>query len=841
MSIESGMRLGRYEIRSLLGAGGMGEVYLAQDTMLERTVALKVLPAELAADENRMQRFIREAKTASALNHPNILTIHEIGQQDEHHFIATEFIEGESLRQHMTRSRMGLRETLDVISQVASALAAAHQAGIIHRDIKPENIMLRRDGVIKVLDFGLAKLVATTPQEDTDAEAPTMTKVVKTDPGIVMGTANYMSPEQARGMEVDARSDIWSLGVVLYEMVAGRLPFEGKTTSDVIATILHHEPPSLLLYRPNMPAELERIVEKTLTKDVEERYQLAKELNVDLKRLKQHLEIEAELERSITPEEGARRAGIPTATGGRTPAISGTTKAAAAQTAEGSTTRTISSAEYIVREIKQHKRGAFVMLATIVLAVGAIFAYVSYSNTRAQAISSVAVLPFANVSGDSNMEYLSDGISERLINALSQLPQLKVIARSSAFKYKGKEVDPKEAAKALGVQAIVTGRVVQRGDNLQVSAEMVDARQGTQLWGEQYSRKVTDVQAVQEDIARTIAEKLRLRLTGTQEQQLAKRATANPEAYQLYLNGAFYRRKGGYENGRKALDYYNQVVTLDPNFALAWAGVADAYRYFAAGGVMDPKEANPKAKAAAQKAVELDETLAEAHVALGLVKLDEWDWAGTEREFKRAIELNANLADAHFRYANYLSNIGRHAESLAEIKRAQELDPLRIQMRAQEGAVLYFARRYDEAAQQLQGVIKIEPTFSFAHVYLGYAYLMKGMYKEAIAEYQTQLSLEGETTSTLCYLGYALAQSGKRSEAQATLDKLKTTKAYVSPAELAVLYAGLGDKEGAIASLEKAYAAHDLQMQYLKVEPHYDSLRGDPRFQDLMRRVGLPQ
>ena len=841
MSIAVGTRLGRYEIRSLLGAGGMGEVYLAQDTTLERTVALKVLPANVADDENRMQRFIREAKTASALNHPNILTIHEIGQQDEHHFIATEFIEGESLRQQITRSRMGLRETLEVISQVASALTAAHHAGIIHRDIKPENIMLRRDGVIKVLDFGLAKLVATTPQEDTDAEAPTITKVVKTDPGIVMGTANYMSPEQARGMEVDARSDIWSLGVVLYEMVAGRLPFEGKTTSDVIATILHHEPPSLLLYRPDMPTELERIVEKTLTKDVEERYQLAKELNVDLKRLKQHLEIEAELERSITPEEGARRAGVPTATGGRAPAISGTTKAAAAQTAEGSATRTISSAEYIVSEIKQHKRGALVALATIVLALGAIFAYVSYSNTRAQAISSVAVLPFANVSGDPNMEYLSDGISESLINALSQLPQLKVIARSSAFKYKGKEVDPQEAAKALGVQAIVTGRVVQRGDNLQVSAEMVDARDKTQLWGEQYSRKVTDVQSLQEEIARTISEKLRLRLTGTQQQQLAKHATANPEAYQLYLNGVFYRRKGGYENGKKALDYYNQVVRLDPNFALAWAGVADAYRYFAAGGVMDPKEANPKAKAAAQKAVELDETLAEGHVALGLVKLDEWDWAGAEREFKRAIELNANLADAHFRYASHLSDIGRHTEALTEIKRAQELDPLRIQLRAQEGAALYFARRYDEAIQQLQSVIKIEPTFSFAHVYLGYAYLMKGMYKEAIAEYQKQLSLEGETTSTLCYLGYALAQSGKRTEAQAMLDKLKTTKEYVSPAELAVLYAGLGDKEGAIASLERAYAAHDLQMQYLKVEQHYDSLRSDPRFVELMRKVGLPQ
>jgi len=345
---------------------------------------------------------------------------------------------------------------------------------------------------------------------------------------------------------------------------------------------------------------------------------------------------------------------------------------------------------------------------------------------------------------------------------------------------------------------------------------------------------------LQEEIARAISEKLRLRLTGTQEQQLVKRATANPEAYQLYLNGVFYRRKGGFENGRRALDYHNQAVTLDPNFALALAGVSDAYRYLAAGGVMDPKEALPKARAAAQKALELDETLAEAHVALGLVMLDEWDWAGAEREFKRATELNSNLADAYFRYTSYLSFMGRHTEALAKIKRAQELDPLRIQLRGQEGNALYFARRYDEAIQQLQSVIKLEPDYGFAHVVLGYAYAIKGMQREAISEYQKQISIDGETTSTQCYLGYALAMSGKKGEAHAILDKLKSTKQYVSPAEFAILYAGLGDKDGAIASLEKAYAAHDLQMQALKVDPHYDSLRSDPRFIELMRKVGLP-
>jgi serine/threonine protein kinase/TolB-like protein/Flp pilus assembly protein TadD len=845
MPINAGTRLGRYEIRSSLGAGGMGEVYLAYDTSLRRQVAVKLLPAEFTQNKLRLSRFEREAYAASSLNHPYILTIYEIGEQGGQHFIATEYIEGESLRHHMARTRMELREVLDVASQVTSALSAAHQAGIVHRDIKPENIMLRQDGFVKVLDFGLAKLadaaVAAQP-EATDAEAPTKTKVVNTEPGVVMGTASYMSPEQARGLEVDARTDIWSLGVMLYEMVAGRLPFEGATTTDVLTMILHREPPSLLLYRKDVPAELERIVEKALTKEKEERYQLAKDLGLDLKRLKQRLEMEAELERSITPEEEARQASGRLSVGSREPAISGTTQAAAAApTAEASAAHTVSSAEYVVGEIKRHKRGALLVLATLLIAVAATFAYNYFARGGRTAIGSIAVLPFTNTSGDANMEYLSDGISESLINALSQLPQLKVIARSSAFKYKGKEVDPQEVAKALGVQAVVTGRVVQRGDNLQISAEMVDVRDKTQLWGEQYSRKLTDVQAVQEEIARTISEKLRLRLSGAQEQQLAKRATANPEAYQLYLNGVFYRRKGGLENGRKALDYYNQAVALDPNFALAWTGVADAYRYLQANGVLDPKEAHPKAKAAAQKALELDEGLAEAHVALGLIKMDEWDWAGAEHEFNRATELNPNLAEAHHRYSVYLTNVGRHTEALAEIKRAQELDPLRIVLRDQEGAALYFARRYDEAVQQLQNVIKLDPDDRFAHAYLGYTYEAKGMYAQAIAEYQKRIRIEGETTSTLCYLGYALAMSGKRSEAQAILDKLKTTKEYVSPAELAVLYFGLGDKEGALTSLERAYAAHDLQMQSLKIDSHYDSLRSDPRFQDLLRRVGLPQ
>ncbi|MBA3319992.1 MAG: winged helix-turn-helix domain-containing protein [Pyrinomonadaceae bacterium] len=514
--------------------------------------------------------------------------------------------------------------------------------------------------------------------------------------------------------------------------------------------------------------------------------------------------------------------------------------ATSATTAKASAAHAASNAKYVVGSVKRHRRGALLVLATTVIAAAiAAFAYLKYFDGRSQAITSVAVLPFANASANQNLEYLSDGISENLINALSQLPQMKVIARNSAFEYKGKDADPQEVAKALGVQAILTGRVMQRGDDLVVSAELVDARDRTQVWGGQYSRKATDIQAIQEEIARTISEKLRLRLSGAQEQQLTKRATENTQSYQFYLNGLFNLRMGGFENVRRALDYFNQAVTLDPNFALPWVGVANANRYLTFHSLLDPKEPLAKAKAAAQKALELDETLAEAHVALAGIKQDEWEWAGAEHEYKRAIELNPNLAEAHNRYAQYLATMGRHTEALDENERAQELDPLRLGLRRQEASFLYLARRYDEALEKQQQAVKMESDFRYSHFNLGLMYAAKGMYEQAINEYQEFISIEGETTNSQIYLGYALAMSGKRSEAQAILDKLMRTKEYVSPAELAVLYVGLGDKEWAIASLEKAYAAHDIRLQYLKVDPYYDSLRSDPRFAALIRRMNL--
>ena len=836
ISLSPDTPFGRYEIRSLLGVGGMGEVYLAYDSQLRRQVAIKLLQTELTKNKVRLARFEREAYAASSLNHPNIMTIYEIGEQNGKHFIAAEYIDGESLRQHMTRSRMELREMLAIVSQVADALSAAHEAGIIHRDIKPENVMVRRDGYVKVLDFGLVKLAQETEVEaELNTEAPTIGALVDTEPGVIIGTAQYMSPEQARGLEVDARSDIWSLGATLYEMVAGKRPFEGATTTDVLAMILQREPPSLLLYQSQLPAELERIVEKTLAKKREERYQNAKDLSVDLKRLKQRLAVDAELERSVTPEEEARRTGAGAAITGMSSKTIATTKATGAA-------HTVSSAEYVVNEIKRHKVAAVLVLATIVLASLAALVYYRYSGARTAEISSVAVLPFINQSGDPNMDYLSDGITESLINNLAQLSSLKVISRGSVFKYKGKEVDPQEVARALGVRAIVTGRVMQRGDQLQVSAELVNVSDKTQMWGDQFNRKVMDTLAVQTEISQQIAGKLRLRLTNAEQQQLVKDTKVNPEAYEQLLKGRFYRQKApSRENLTKAIECFNQAIAIDDKYALAYALLSRTYRQMGANSYLDPKEAMPKAETAARKALELDEGLAEAHYAMAYIKQDAWNWLGAEQGFKRAIELSPSTAGAHSEYAQFLSVMGRHDQAISEIKRGSELDPLYIPWHVKLGYLYYFARQYSQAVEQLKKTLEMDKNYGNTHTTLGYTYNAMGQYKDAIAELEESLRLRGDNTSDQCFLGYALAKAGRRNEAEAILKRLETTKEYVSPPELAIFYVGLGEKEKALSALERAHARHDLQMQFLGVAPEYDALRSEPRFQELIRKVGLPQ
>jgi serine/threonine-protein kinase len=841
MTIAAHTKLGRYEILSQLGAGGMGEVYLAEDNRLHRKVAFKVLPDNFAADFERLRRFEQEARAASTLNHPNILTVYEFGFESDIHFLATELIEGETLREVMNGGELFLSEALNIAEQTAFALSAAHAAGIVHRDLKPENIMIRRDGIVKVLDFGLAKLLENKAFSP-DAEAETRA-LVKTNPGVVMGTAAYMSPEQARGKDTDARTDVWSLGVLIYEMVGGKTPFASETTNDVIASILKSEPPLLSHSVSDVPNDLEKIVGKCLRKNRDERYQNIKDLQIDLKDLRQELEFQNKLERSVAPNKNSANT-IDKNLEAQTQILEAewTGASVAATSTKDSIAPSPSSAEYVVSEIKQHKRGFLAALSILILAAVS-FGYWLYANrsvsTDSKQINSIAVLPFENGSGDAGLDYLSDGLSESLIDKLSQLSQLKVIARNSSFKYRGASIDVQDVANKLGVQVIVMGKIARVGDNLTVRVEMINASENRQLWSEQYNRKSADLISVQQEIAQTASEKLRLKLSGAQEQQLAKRETVNPQAYELLLKGRFYGNAAGSDSLHKAAEFFEQAVEADPNYALAYAELAWMNIALSGNSLVDPKIYLPKAETALRKAMELDENLSQAHLALARFRANKLEWQEAEPEYRRAIELDPNYAEAHARFGGFLTNLGRHDEAIAEAKRAIELDPLNFGTSV--GYRLAFARRYDEAITQLKRQIEFDPSQDFTHLVLGYVYSGKGMYKEAVNEFQEAIRLGDKSTSSQIYLGAAYARGGEREKAQAILKQLKTGKEYVSPGELAILYGALGDKEAAFQSFEKAFAEHDLQLQFLKVDPAYDPLRDDSRYQDLIRRVGLPQ
>jgi eukaryotic-like serine/threonine-protein kinase len=824
--------LSHYRIISRLGAGGMGEVFLAEDTHLGRRVAVKVLPAAFTGDAERLRRFEQEAKAASALNHPNIITIHEIGHASGEHFIVTEYIAGRTLRERL-RDAMKLTEALDIAAQAAGALAAAHEAGIVHRDIKPENLMLRPDGYVKVLDFGLAKLVEQRPVE-VDSLAPTVAKV-DTEPGVLLGTVQYMSPEQARGLQVDSRSDIFSLGVVLYEMVAGRRPFMGETKTDIILAIVDKEPPPLSEYVPDAPQELERIVSKALRKDREARYQHIKDLLLDLRDLKQELEFRAKLARTAPSDASVRGPAVDSV---RQTEIA-TARLEAVPTGQELIARTASSAERVVGEIKRRKRGVIVSL--LLLAVTAAAAYFIRQALRPRAITSIAVLPFVNVSGDKDDNHLSDGLSESLIDALSALPDLKVIARSSSFRYRGSEVDAQETARALGVEALVMGRVARRGDVLQVRAEFVDMRERANLWSRQYSRRADDLLAVQAEIAEEIAGKLRARPLIGQQPQVARSGTDKPAAYELFLKGRYFRYQGGAANRKRAVEFLNQAVAFDPDYAPAYAQLSANYRLLADAGAVDPKEGMVRAEAAALRALDLDPNLAEAHLALANVRLNALRWEDAEREYRRAVELNPNLAPAHSGYSYFLSLVGRHDEAVAEVRRAKELDPLSPGVSADLGYRLFFARRHDEAVAALKQALELERGDPAVHHFLALVYTAQRRYPEAFAAYDEAIKLGGDGPSLQIYLGYTHAKAGEAAKARAILKQLEATNRYVSPAELAVLLAALGEREQALASLEKAQAAHDLQLQFLGVDPGYDALRDAARFKNLMNLTGLSE
>ncbi len=832
---RAGDRLGRYTIKSLLGSGGMGQVYLAEDEQLRRRVALKVLPGNLADNADRMRRFVQEAQAAAALNHPNIAHIYEIGADGGTNFIAMEFIDGVTLRELIHRQQTDLAKLLRHLQHVAEGLAKAHAAGIVHRDLKPDNIMVTREGHAKILDFGLAKLIEPSRASSLSAEElsamPTAMMPQPSLPGTVIGTVGYMSPEQAQGRvnEIDHRSDIFSFGCILFEAATQHRPFKGKDALDSLHHIVHAPTPLIKDLNPVAPDELQRIVRRCLAKDPDERYHSIKDVAIELKDLRRELKASAESTTSPTSDFQ-------------------TAFQSAASTSISPTPP--SSAEYIVSSIQRHKMAtALIAILTIAAVAGGIVATRVFLNGRnpETAVESIAVLPFENQNRDADTEYLSDGLTESIINSLTQIPNLKVIARGSAFRYKGRNVDPMIAGHELGVRAIMTGRLLQRGDNLVVSAELMDIRDNKQLWGEQYERKVSDLLTVQREIAKEISSSLRLKLSAPEESRITKRYTDNPEAYQLYLKGRFYWNKRTEEGVRKALDYFQQAIDKDPTYALAYTGIADCYSLETLHidvGSLSPNDAGPKAKAAAMKALQLDDSLAEGHTSLAFVKLIfDWDWTGAEAEFKRAIELNPNSGNAHHWYSHYLMAMGRIDESLAESKRALELDPLGLIMNVHLGWHYVNAHQYDLAVEQLNKALEMDSNFGVADWYLGLAYEQQGKYSEDENAFRKAKDLLKDNEAVVADMGHLYAVSGRKDQALKVIEELKalSKQRYASSYHVALIYLALNEMDQAFAWLEKAYQERSDMLVYLKVDPRVDKLRSDSRFKDLMKRVGLSQ
>jgi serine/threonine-protein kinase len=753
---------GRYEISGLLGSGGMGVVYRARDLRLGRDVAVKILPQHLAEDPGILSRFDREAKALAALSHSNILSIHDFHSEERFSFAVMELLQGETLRQRLSDGPLPWTRTVQIATAIAEGLTAAHSRGVVHRDLKPENVFLTSEDQVKILDFGLARMEIPAPLSE-QSTAPTQST---TDPGSIVGTMHYMSPEQLRGQDVDARSDIFALGCILFEMFTGKRPFTRKTQIETAASILKEAPQDLPSLDSNTPDEARQIVIRCLEKDPNRRFQTAWDLSFALRALLNQ---------------------------------SGTTR---------------------IKIGKPKKR-----------------------RSARRAIQSIAILPLENSGGNASTEYFSDGITESLINSLSQLPKLRVMARSTVFRYKGHRIDPLRLGQELDVAAVLTGRVVQRDDVLSIQVELVDVSDGSQLWGEQYTRKLSDILSLQEEISREISDKLRLRITGEAKDRLTKRYTESTEAYEQYMKGRYYWNRRTADGLKKAIEFFHHAIEKDPGYALAYAGIADSYNLLSAYGVLSPKESIPIAKQTAFRALELDPDVAEGHEAMAHVKmLYDWDWTGAETEFKRAIGLNPNYALAHQRYAIQLATLGRMETATAEIKRAQQIDPLSLIINTDAALILFLQGSYPEAIEQCYKTLELDPNFSVAHFQLGLAFEQLGRFDEAIESFGRGVTFSGDR-SFLTAPAYTYAISGKRDQAQKMLNAVLelSEHRYVSPYRMAIVYAGLGEIEDAFRWIMKAYQERSVWLihLHLKVDPRLKNLHSDPRFPEILKLLNF--